>query len=113
MSTEQSATESRKLATRIVLSYPSDLGQHGRRRIEADHFKKWLRRTREEAVEGDLWEEFTDVGCCGSHMDVPLRVERVEGGSVVDFDTVIAYEEREACGLNPGWSVQHDEPPRS
>jgi hypothetical protein len=43
-------------------------------------------------------------------MDVPLVVEAVEGGSQITRDTEFEYTEREACGVNPGWSVQHGEP---
>ena len=99
-----------RTATRVVLSYPADIGRHGRSRVEQEYYKKYLRKTRDEAAVGDEWDEFTDVGCCGSQMDVPFRVEAVEGGDRVGPDTEIAYTEREACDANPGWSVQHDEP---
>lgn len=106
------------VATRVVLSFPADIGWHGRNRLEADYYKGWLRKTHDRVTEGDEWDEFTDVGCCGSRMDLPLRVERVvtasprrdEGGSRITAETAIEYTEREACGVNPGWSVQHDEP---
>ena len=97
-------------ADRIVLSYPADIGQHGRKRLDQDYYKGWLRKAHDAAAVGDEWDEFTDIGCCGSRMDLPLRVERVEGGSRIDAETAIEYTEREACGVNPGWSVQHDEP---
>jgi hypothetical protein len=97
------------LATRVLLSYPSDLSRHGVDRIEEEYFKKWLRKTRDTAAVGDLWEEFTDVGCCGSKMEVPLRVEEVDGGSGIGAETAIEYAQREACEVNPGWSVQYDE----
>lgn len=97
-------------AERIVLSVPADVGRHGRDRLGQDYYKKWLRKTHESAAVGDEWDEFTDVGCCGSQMDLPLRVEDVEGGSRIDSETTIEYTEREACGVNQGWSVQHDEP---
>ena len=100
----------RRTATRVVLSYPADLGRHGRSRIEQEYYKKYLRKTRDDVAVGDAWEEFTDVGCCGSRMDVPFRVEAVEGGDQIGPETTIEYVEREACGVNPGWSVQHDEP---
>ncbi len=99
-----------RTATRVVLSYPADLGRHGRSRVEQEYYKKYLRKTRDAVAVGDEWDEFTDVGCCGSQMDVPFRVEEVEGGDRVGPDTEIEYTEREACGINPGWSVQHDEP---
>ena len=97
-------------ATRVVLSYPADLSKHGRHRVGQEYYKKYLRKTRERAEEGAEWLEFTDIGCCGNQMDVPLRVESVEGGPAIGPDTDIEYVEREACGINPGWSVQGDEP---
>jgi hypothetical protein len=97
-------------ATRVVLSYPADLSNHGQRRIRQDYYKRYLRKVKDRAAPGDEWDEFTDVGCCGSQMDVPLVVEAVEGGSRIAPETDIEYTEREACGVNPGWSVQHDEP---
>ncbi|QLH80739.1 hypothetical protein [Halosimplex pelagicum] len=98
------------LATRVVLSFPADIGEHGPSRIRSDYYRKYLTKVHDAAAEGDEWDEFTDVGCCGSRMDVPLVVEAVEGGSRIDLDTEIEYTEREACGVNQGWSVQHDEP---
>ena len=97
-------------ATRVILSFPADLSKHGRFRIEREYYKDYLRKTRNRVTPGDEWDEFTDVGCCGNHLDVPLRVEEVEGGGRMGPDTVIEYEEREACGINPGWSAQGDEP---
>ncbi|WP_436925456.1 hypothetical protein [Halosimplex amylolyticum] len=122
---EDDATES--VATRLELSFPADIGKHGRKRINSDYYKTYLKKVHDSAEVGDEWDEFTDVGCCGSKMDVPLVVERVvtesprqdevgdadlavEGGARIDSDTEIEYTEREACGVNPGWSVQHDEP---
>jgi hypothetical protein len=97
-------------ATRVVLSIPADIGHHGRTRLGQEYYKTWLRKTRDRVDAGDEWDEFTDVGCCGSRMDLPLRVENVEGGTRIGSGTAIEYTEREACGVNPGWSVQHDEP---
>jgi len=111
MSSQERGDEAAEpLATRVVLSFPADIGEHGRGRIRSDYYKKYLTKVHETVAAGDEWDEFTDVGCCGSQMDVPLMVERVEGGSRVDLDTDIEYTEREACGINQGWSVQHDEP---
>jgi len=39
-------------------------------------------------------------------LDVPIRVERLEGGETVGDATTVVYEEREACGLGGGWEVQ-------
>ncbi|MCL7419182.1 MAG: hypothetical protein M8354_15300, partial [Halalkalicoccus sp.] len=54
----------------------------------------------------DEWEEFVGVGCCGNTLDVPLRIERVEGGTEVTRETAIEYVVREACGIQGGWRVQ-------
>lgn len=97
-------------ADRVVQSVPADVGRHGRDRLGQEHYKTWLRKTREAVAVGDEWAEFTDVGCCGSRMDLPLRVEAVTGGSRMGPETAIEYTEREACGVDPGWSVQNDEP---
>ncbi|WP_123535400.1 hypothetical protein [Halosimplex salinum] len=111
MSSQEPADgQSDSIATRIELSFPADVGKHGRKRIDSDYYKKYLTKVHDTAEVGDEWDEFTDVGCCGSQMDVPMVVEAVEGGSRVGLDTEIEYTEREACGVNQGWSVQHDEP---
>ncbi|HMB49145.1 MAG TPA: hypothetical protein VKM69_00660 [Natronoarchaeum rubrum] len=102
MSTERSTDA----ATRVVVSYPADLSDWGRRQVDRSSFRAFLRRTRETAREGDVWEEFVGVGCCGNTLDVPLRVERVEGGPAVDVDTEIDFEAREACGIEGSWRVQ-------
>lgn len=102
--------EGGRFATRVVLSYPADLSEHGRYRIGQEYYKRYLRKTREEAAAGDEWLEFTDIGCCGNQLEVPLRVESVDGGSAIGPETEIEYAEREACGVSPGWSAQGDEP---
>ena len=100
-------TESRTgAATRVVVSYPADLSDWGRRQVERSSFRAFLRRTRETATEGDLWEEFVGVGCCGDSLDVPLRVEHVEGGPAIDAATEFDFEVREACGIQGSWRVQ-------
>ena len=109
-SQERAEGQSEALATRVELSFPADIGTHGRKRIGSDYYRKYLKKVHDTAEAGDEWDEFTDVGCCGSQMDVPLVVEAVEGGNQITQDTEIEYTEREACGVNPGWSVQHDEP---
>ncbi|WP_459193594.1 hypothetical protein [Halosimplex sp. J119] len=110
MSSQEQADETDALATRIELSFPADIGTHGRKRIRSDYYMTYLKKVHDSAEVGDEWDEFTDVGCCGSQMDVPLVVEAVDGGSRIGPDTEIEYTEREACGINQGWSVQHDEP---
>jgi len=97
-------------ATRVVLSHPADLAEHGRRRIRQEYYRTFLRKTKGRVTEGEEWEEFTDIGCCGSQMDVPIRVETVEGGDRMGPETAIEYVEHEERGRNPGWSVQYDEP---
>ncbi|WP_257298268.1 hypothetical protein [Haloarchaeobius sp. FL176] len=93
-------------ATRIVLSYPANLSDWSRRQVDTDHYHAWLRRTHDEVAVGDVWEEFVDVGCCGSTYDVPLRVEAVEGSATMGPDTEIEYTVREACEIGGGWEVQ-------
>ncbi|WP_226011066.1 hypothetical protein [Halomicrobium salinisoli] len=101
--------ETGQTAERVVLSHPSNLGKHGRDRIRQDYYRQWLRRSRETAAPGDEWDEFTDIGCCGSQMRIPFRVEAVDGGDRVTEDTEIEITEREACDLGHGWAVQYDE----
>lgn len=98
------------VATRVVLSYPADLSEHALTRIGQDYYRTYLRRVHDTAAVGDAWAEFTDVGCCGSQTAVPLRVEAVKDGSRIGPETEVAYRERDAEGLNRGWSAQHDEP---
>ena len=93
-------------ATRVVVSYPADLSKWGRAQVDTPHFRAWLKRRGRRPEPGDVWEEFLDVGCCGDSLDVPLRVERLEGGETVGDTTDVVYEEREACGLGGGWEVQ-------
>lgn len=101
-------------AERIVISYPADLSTWSRDQLDGRIFRAYLRRKLGEVREGDEWEEFVDVGCCGSTYDVPLRVERAEGGATVGPNTEIEYVEREACGLAGGWEVQSAAgPPRN
>ena len=98
-------------ATRLVVSYPADLSDWGRMRVETPEFRAYLRKTRERAAEGDVWEEFVGVGCCGDTLDVPLRVETVEDGPQVGPETAIEFEVREACGIEGGWLVQSEAAP--
>ncbi|MFB6118795.1 hypothetical protein [Halosegnis sp.] len=98
-------------ANRLVVSYPADLSTWGRDQLDTRHFRAWLKRAHPEPEAGDIWEEFLDVGCCGSALEVPLRVERVVGGDAVGEPTHINYEERAACGLADGWAVQSEAGP--
>jgi hypothetical protein len=98
-------------ATRVVISYPADFSDWGRGQVETPHFRAYLRKTLGEVREGDVWEEFVDVGCCGSALDVPLRIEAVDGGTRVGPDTDLEYTVREACGVRGGWRVQSADGP--
>lgn len=90
--------------SRLVVSYPADLSLWGRQQLDTRHFRAWLLRKHADASEGEVFEEFLDVGCCGSSLTVPLRVEHVGGPLTPESEVV--YEEREACGLAGGWRVQ-------
>ncbi|MFB6124183.1 MAG: hypothetical protein ABEJ78_12085 [Haloferacaceae archaeon] len=92
-------------ATRVVVSYPDELSDWGRRQVTTDHFRTYLRRAHDEVHAGDVWEEFVDVGCCGDTLDVPLRVESVDGPPRMGAETTLAFVEREAS-LEGGWHVQ-------
>ncbi|WP_433623925.1 hypothetical protein [Halomicrococcus sp. NG-SE-24] len=93
-------------ASRVVVSYPEDLSDWGRFQVEKPSFRAFLRKTKGRVTAGDEWEEFVGVGCCGNTLDVPLRVEDVEGGDRMGPETAIAFEVREACGIEGGWQVQ-------
>ncbi|MFB6178109.1 MAG: hypothetical protein ABEI77_00100 [Halorientalis sp.] len=93
-------------ASQILISYPADLSQWGRDQVSTPHFKAYLRKVHDTATVGDTWAEFVGVGCCGNNLDVPLRVERVDGGTRLTSETAITYEVREACGIEGGWRVQ-------
>lgn len=93
-------------ATRVVVSYPADLSQWGRDVVEGDPFRAYLTKTLGTVETGDVVEEFVGVGCCGDSLDVPLRIERVDGGPTVTRETTVEYELREACGVDGGWAVQ-------
>jgi len=98
-------------ATRIVLSYPEGLSDWARGQVETDRYRGYFRRVLDAARVGETREEFVDVGCCGDSLDVPFRVERVEGpdGPVdaarVGGETVVDYETRPG-DVGGGWRVQ-------
>jgi hypothetical protein len=98
-------------ANAVVVSYPADLSDWGRFQVEKPSFRAFLRRTRDAAVEGDVWEEFVGVGCCGNTLDVPLRVESVDGPERVGDDTAFEFAVREACDIEGGWRVQSADGP--
>lgn len=93
-------------ADRVVISYPADLSEWGRYQVEKPSFRAWLRRSLGPVAIGDSWEAFVGVGCCGSSLEVPLRIETVDGGRRVGEETTISYEVRDACGIEGGWQVQ-------
>lgn len=93
-------------ATKVVISYPADLSDWGRRQVETPHFRAYLRKTLDTVERGQITEEFVGVGCCGNTLDVPLRIESVEGGATVTGETTLEYVVREACGIKGGWQVQ-------
>lgn len=94
-------------ADRVVISYPEDLSDWGRFQVEGSPFEAYLRKTKTGRIRGgDVWEEFVGVGCCGSTLDVPLRVERVEGGETLGPETEVEFAVRDACGIQGGWKVQ-------
>jgi hypothetical protein len=93
-------------ATTVTVSYPADLSEWGRDRVEHDSFRAYLGKAHDTATPGDTWAEFVGVGCCGSALDVPLRVERMDGGQRVGENTTFEFTVREACDLDGGWQVQ-------
>lgn len=82
-------------ADRVVLSYRI----HGdgreewvRAALAADSYVTYLRRVHDGPVAvGDEYEEFVSRGC-GSPTDLTLRVESVEGGSVLTPETELTFE---------------------
>jgi hypothetical protein len=95
----------------VTLSYPSDVSDWGRDQLTTDHMRAYLKKTKGPAREGDTWEVFLDVGCCGDSPDVPLRVEAFDGDGELSEDTELVFEEREACGVQSGWEVQSEAGP--
>jgi hypothetical protein len=97
-------------ATRVVVSHPAVLSRWGRDQLTGPRFRRYLQRVLDDVAVGDEWEEFVDVGCCGNAMDVPLRIEAVEGAPRVGEDTEIEFTERDA-DMRGGWAVQSAEGP--
>lgn len=91
---------------RVTVSYPADLSGWGRDQLDTKHFRAYLCRVHDTAETGETWEVFLDVGCCGDSLDVPLRVESIEGTGELGEETEIEYVEREAYGISGGWEVQ-------
>lgn len=104
---------STETARRVVVSYPDELSAWGRDQLESDSFRAYLRRVLANPSVGDEFEEFVDTGCCGDSLDVPLRIESVEGPSEVGTETEIAYTSRdtESDEIAGGWQVQSTDGP--
>ncbi len=98
-------------ASHVVVSYPADLSEWGRDTVDGSPFRSYLTKAHDTASAGDVWEEFVGVGCCGDTLDVPLRVESVEGGERLTEDTTFEFTVREACGVQGGWKVQSADGP--
>ncbi|WP_280535844.1 hypothetical protein [Halopenitus sp. POP-27] len=121
-------TSTRPTATRVVLSMPAGVSDWVRSQIDTDRYRGYFRRTLGDVAVGEVTEEFVDVGCCGSNLDVPFRVERIEVGdggaddgptdgepktvesAIVDDDTTIEYVDREG-DVEGGWAVQSEAGP--
>lgn len=106
--TESEVGAGEAVAERVVLSYPAALSERTRERVGQRYYRTYLARAHDSAEAGAEWEEFTDVGCCGSQIHVPFRVERVDGGSRVTADTRIEFTVREEGEIEGGWAVQNE-----
>jgi len=91
-------------ATRVIVSHPEVLSAWGRDQLTADRYVNYLRKTIGAVEAGDEFEEFVDVGCCGDAMDIPLRIESINGDEVGQ-ETKIEFTTREAS-MEGGWLVQ-------
>lgn len=96
-------TETR--ATRVVISHPTRLSDWGRDQLTSERYVNYLRKTLGTVHVGREFEEFVDVGCCGDSLDIPLRIEAVDGGSDVGPETVVEFVERDVP-MDGGWRVQ-------
>jgi hypothetical protein len=92
-------------ATKVVVSYPEGLSDWGRSQIETDRYRGYLRRVLDDVEVGEEFEEFADVGCCGDTLDIPFRVEAVDGPGRVGPETVVELTTREG-DVEGGWLVQ-------
>lgn len=106
--TSVETTENQTPATRVVLSYSSTLSEHAIRRVQQDYYRTYLGKVHDTAAVGDIWAEFTDIGCCGSQESLTPRVEDVEGGSTVTPDTTFEFVERDVGACEVDWSLQHE-----
>ncbi|WP_224267975.1 hypothetical protein [Haloprofundus salinisoli] len=96
---------SQRIATRVVLSHPENLSDWGRDQISTDRYRGYLRRKLDSPAVGDTFETFVDTGCCGNSLDVPFRVEALDGGDTVGEETTVEYVERDET-MEGGWRVQ-------
>ncbi|RYJ14793.1 hypothetical protein ELS19_13075 [Halogeometricum borinquense] len=109
------APNKREQAQRVVISYPDELSSWARDQLDTDRFRKYLRRVLDDLTLGHTWEEFVDVGCCGNSLDVPLRIESVDGPGEMGSDTEIEYTTRETepGEMAGGWQVQSEGGPNA
>lgn len=92
----ESVPPEREVADSVRLSYNGDEGT--RDALETHSYTRYLQRSKTGPVTvGDTWAEFVNCGC-GSTRDVTLRVEAIDGGSVLTQDTTITYEPRSQDG---------------
>ncbi|MCD2198756.1 hypothetical protein LPA44_02425 [Halobacterium sp. KA-4] len=101
------------MATTVTVSYPADVSDWERDQLTTDHMRAYLKRSNDHAREGDTWDVFVDVGCCGTSPDIPLRVEHVAGDASLDETAELAFVEREAAGVDAGWDVQSEASPEN
>ncbi|MDT3436697.1 hypothetical protein [Haloarcula sp. 1CSR25-25] len=66
--------------------------------LRSDSYQQYLRRAHGGPVSvGEEWAEFVSCGCA-TPQDVLLRVERVEGGTVLDEATTLDVQPRDVAG---------------
>lgn len=66
--------------------------------LRSDSYQQYLRRAHGGPVSvGEEWAEFVSCGCA-TPQDVLLRVERVEGGTVLDEATTLDVQPRDDAG---------------
>ena len=110
-SPDQPSADTCETATKVVISYPSDLSTWGRDILDGRPYRAYLGKTLGRVQAGQVTEEFTGVGCCGDTLDVPLQIESVDGGQQVDESTDIEYTVRDSCEVEGGWRVQSADGP--
>ncbi|KAA9398239.1 hypothetical protein Har1130_04720 [Haloarcula sp. CBA1130] len=69
--------------------------------LRGDTYQQYLRRAHGGPVAaGEEWDEFVSCGCA-TPQDVALRVERVEGGTVLGDATTLAVQPRDDAEAVP------------